>query len=392
MALRKVLALVRSGEATSRAEIARRTSLARSTVGQQVDHLVARGLVSEEVGGETVRGRPPRVLRISPRAGTIAVADVDGTGAQLAVVDLTGHVIAHDAAPVHVEAGPQRALGELTEHIRALHARCAPDRPLRHVVVGLPAPVTPDGCTVRSPVTLRSATMSGWDGSPVATHLEEALAVPATVDNDVNLMALGEATHDTAQPPLLFIKIGAGIGAGIVTSDGAVLRGADGAAGDINHIRITNDSDTLCACGHTGCLGSVASYRAVLNDLDTAPPASEDLRHDSHQLVERAAVGDPTALHRIHRAATHVGEAAAMLVQFHNPRTLVLGGQLAQLHDEVLSGVRAAVYDRAAALFTRKLTITTSALGDRAGLAGGITLALERVFNGDGLSALLADR
>lgn len=390
MALRKVLALVRSGEATSRAEIARRTSLARSTVGQQVDHLLASGLVTEDEGGDTVRGRPPRVLRISPQAGVVAAADVDGTATQLAISDLTGKVLAREVTTIPVEAGPERALGDLTARIRTLLDGHALDRPLRHAVVGLPAPITPDGCTVKAPITLRAATMSGWDGTPVATLLQESLSVPVTVDNDVNLMALGEAAHDDAPGPLLFIKAGAGIGSGVVTAEGTVLRGADGAAGDINHLRIAHDSDVVCACGHTGCLGSVASYRAVLNDLDI--PFPEDPLHGSRQLAELVASGDPTTVRRIHRAATHLGEAAALLIQVHNPRTLVLGGLLAQLNDDVLSGVRAAVYDRAAPLFTRKLTITTSTLGDQAGITGGITLALDRTFNQDGLTRLLNDR
>lgn len=388
MALRKVLALVRSGEATSRAEIARRTSLARSTVGQQVDYLLSSGLVAEDEGGDTVRGRPPRVLRISSQAGVIAAADVDGPATHLALSDLTGKVLAREVTTIPIEAGPHRALDDLGERIRSLLADHAPDRPLRHVVVGLPAPVTPDGCTVKAPVTLRSATMSGWDGTPVATYLQEILSVPVTVDNDVNLMALGESTHDSAQGPLLFIKVGAGIGSGVVTAEGTVLRGADGAAGDINHLRIAHESDVVCACGHTGCLGSVASYRAVLNDLDI--PFSEDPLHGSRQLTELVAGGDPTTVRRIHRAATHLGEAAALLIQVHNPRTLVLGGLLAQLNDDVLSGVRAAVYDRAAPLFTRKLTITTSALGNQAGVTGATTLALDRAFNHDGLNRLLA--
>ncbi|TDD89244.1 ROK family protein [Saccharopolyspora karakumensis] len=384
-----MLALVRSGEATSRAEIARRTSLARSTVGQQVNHLLTSGLVTEDEGGDTVRGRPPRVLRISPQAGVIAAADVDGTATHLAISDLTGKVLAREVTTIPVEAGPERALGDLTARIRALLDGHASDRPLRHVVVGLPAPITPDGCTVKAPITLRAATMSGWDGTPVATHLEQALSAPVTVDNDVNLMALGEAAHD-APGPLLFIKAGAGIGSGVVTAEGTVLRGADGAAGDINHLRIAHDSDVVCACGHTGCLGSVASYRAVLNDLDI--PFPEDPLHGSRQLAELVASGDPTTLRRIRRAATHLGEAAALLIQFQNPRTLVLGGLLAQLNDDVLSGVRAAVYDRAAPLFTRKLTITTSTLGDQAGVLGGITLALDRTFDNDGLTRLLNDR
>jgi predicted NBD/HSP70 family sugar kinase len=241
------------------------------------------------------------------------------------------------------------------------------------------------------PSAERSTKGVSHSGFPVGDHLRVHFDTNVTVDNDVNLMALGEASHEMGDVPLLFIKVGAGIGAGIVTADGDVLRGADGAAGDIGHIRISARRDVVCRCGKVDCLEAVASHRAVLSDLGIAPSPTEDPLHASRELARRVSHSDPEALHRIRQAAADIGEVVAMLIHTINPRTLVLGGPLSELHDEILSGVRAAVYQRALPLATRKLTITTSQLGTDAGIVGAIALASRQVFSVAGLARLLAE-
>jgi predicted NBD/HSP70 family sugar kinase len=203
-------------------------------------------------------------------------------------------------------------------------------------------------------------------------------------------MALGEASLDLAATPLLFIKVGAGIGAGIVTADGDVHRGADGAAGDIGHIRASTQRGIVCRCGKLDCLEAVASYRTVLSDLEIPVGEDEDHLRASTVLGRRIADSDAKAVHRIRQAAADIGEVVAMLIHTLNPRTLVLGGPLSELHDEILSGVRAAVYERALPLATRKLTITTTQLGADAGTVGAVALASREIFSAAGLSRLLA--
>ncbi|WP_026151428.1 ROK family transcriptional regulator [Streptomyces prunicolor] len=386
LALRRVLDLVVSGEATSRAEISRRSGLARSTVGQQVDHLVARGILQELESRESVRGRPPRVLTISPQAGTIAVADIDTLSSQVAIADLTQRVIAHETVDIRIDDGPKAVLDAVTERLSSLLAKHGRDPGrVRETVVGLPGPVDfQHGCAVRP------TGMPGWDGYPVAEHLRTAFGCPVVVDNDVNLMALGEAGQAEADTPLLCIKIASGIGAGIVTANGDVYRGADGAAGDIGHIRAVGGGDVLCACGNIGCVGALASHRAILRSLGIPESTGEDPLHGAHELALRVANSDPPALHALRQAATEIGEVVAMLVHMFNPRTLVLGGPLSELRDDLLSGVRAVVYQRALPLATRKLTITTTQLGAAAGIHGGIALATRDIFSPPGIARLLA--
>lgn len=387
LAVARVIGFVFRGEATSRAEIARRTGLARSTVSQQVDQLIGRGLLAEAPAETPARGRPPRRLIVDPRAGRIAVVDVDISDTRVAVADLSGRILAQDAVAVSVEGGPETVLELVEQRITALLAATGDDTiPLRQVVVGLPAPVDfRRGRAVRPPI------MPGWDGYPVATHLRAKLAAPVLVDNDVNLATLAEAEQDYAETPLVVIKVSAGIGAGMVTWNGELHRGADGAAGDIGHIRTGDHDDVACRCGQNGCLEAVASLRAVMAGLGLAVTTTEEFRASMTVLKERIGVGDPETLRALWTASQAIGNVAACIIQLFNPRTLVLGGPLSSAADELLSGVRAAVYGRAVPLTTRHLTLTTSQLGVDAGIRGGIALALQEVWSPEGMLRILQE-
>jgi predicted NBD/HSP70 family sugar kinase len=232
--------------------------------------------------------------------------------------------------------------------------------------------------------------MPGWDGFAVRRHVAEAFDCTVTVENDVNLMALGVATQEQTETPLLFVKVATGIGAGYVTEERTLLRGADGAAGDIGHIQVSTQRNAVCRCGKVDCLEAVASYRAVLSDLGIEGSPADDPLHASRDLARLVADSDAQALYRIRQAASDIGEVVATLIHALNPRTLVLGGPLSELHDEILSGVRASVYERALPLATRKLAITTSELGAEAGVVGAIALVTQDMFTADGVARLLA--
>ncbi|MDW6064462.1 ROK family protein [Streptomyces sp. FXJ1.4098] len=170
-----------------------------------------------------------------------------------------------------------------------------------------------------------------------------------------------------------------------------MYRGADGAAGDVGHIQSRGGNDVLCSCGNVGCVGALASHRAVLRTLGIPEATEADPQYGVHELRERVANNDPPAVRALRQAAAEIGELAAMLVYMFNPRTLVLGGPLSELRDELLSGVRAVVYQRALPLATRKLTITTAQLGAASALHGAVALATRDVFSERGIARLLVD-
>jgi glucokinase-like ROK family protein len=252
--------------------------------------------------------------------------------------------------------------------------------------VGVPGPVSfPEGVPAAPPL------MPGWDHFPVRDRLSAQLEIPVLLDNDVNIMALGERHAGVAQgaEDFLFVKVGTGIGCGIVIG-GQVYRGMSGSAGDIGHIRVEEDGVT-CACGSNGCLEAYFGGTALAR-IATAAART----HRSPVLAERlealrrltavdvgiaAAAGDPVSVEIIREGGRRLGHVLAGLVSFINPGLIVIGGGVAGLGHVLLAEVRSVVYRQSLPLATGNLPIVMSELGDLAGVIGAARLVSDVVLS-----------
>lgn len=381
--LSELLSLVAQGHATTRADIARFTGLARSTVSQRVDTLVARQLLLDDGAGASTGGRPAQQLRLNATAGVILAADVGASHYRAAVCDITGTILAETAGDLDIGSGPERVLGHLDAAFNSLLEDVRRSRSnVYGVGIGVPGPVEfSTGTVIRPPI------MPGWDGYRVPSYFTELYDAPVLVDNDVNILALGEYwTRRPETDSLLFIKVGTGIGCGIV-EHGLLHRGADGAAGDIGHIQLPDHEDTICRCGNTGCVEAVASGEAIANRLRAG---GLEVR-TSRDVVRLALAGDPAARRAVRVASQQIGDVLAGIVSFYNPKLIVVGGTLAALHQELLAGIRSVIYHRALPLATRSIRIEASRIGDRAGVIGTLALARDHVLSPIGLERLLSN-
>ena len=194
--------------------------------------------------------------------------------------------------------------------------------------------------------------------------------------SDLNIMALGEHwSHWRDSEHLLFVKIGTGIGCGLVT-DRRIHRGAQGAAGDIGHIRLAGHDDVLCRCGNIGCLEAVAGGRALAAHLTALGLPAET----SRDVVRHVRAGEPLAIQAIREAGRHLGEVLAEGINFFNPGAIVIGGDLSEAHQQLLAGVREVIFQRSLPLATGDLRIVPSRLGDRAGAIGAAIMVIEHVL------------
>jgi predicted NBD/HSP70 family sugar kinase len=210
------------------------------------------------------------------------------------------------------------------------------------------------------------------------------LGAPTLVDNDVNVMALGEHRARAGElDPLAFVKVATGIGAGIVI-DGSVYRGLHGAAGDIGHIRAPVGSDAPCSCGGRGCIAALASGQAIARELPGASSTGD--------VVRLVAAGDRAAFDRVRDAGRLLGEVIAGMVSLLAPRAIVVGGELSAAREPLLAGIREVVYQRSLPLVTGDLQILPSLLGPRAGVTGAATLAIEDAIAPANVDRLVAER
>jgi hypothetical protein len=259
-ALVTVLDEVRLGRSRSRSELVVRTGLSRAIVAQRVSELIDRGLVAEGETGPSTGGRPPRQLAFTADAGHVLVADLGATSIDVAVTSLDGRILGHHDEPAEIAAGPDACLqrvDELFDQLRA-SARSLPGR-LWGVGIGVPGPVEfSTGRPISPPI------MPGWDGYPVRERFAARYDAPVWVDNDVNVLALGEWRSGIAvgHDNVVVVKIGTGIGAGII-SDGRLHRGAQGSAGDVGHIQVVDDASVVCRCGNIGCLEALSGGAAL---------------------------------------------------------------------------------------------------------------------------------
>ena len=196
------------------------------------------------------------------------------------------------------------------------------------------------------------------------------------VDNDVNIMALGEHwTHWRDIEHLLYVKIGTGIGCGIVAGR-RIHRGAQGAAGDIGHVRLAGHDDVVCRCGNIGCLEAVAGGRALAANLSAAGLHADS----SRDVVSLVRAGEPQAIQAVRDAGRYLGEVLAGCVNFFNPGAIIIGGDISEAHQQLLAGVREVIFQRSLPLATGDLRIVPSRLGDRAGAIGAAIMVIEHVL------------
>ena len=382
---------VRSGRATTRGELVHLTGLARSTVAHRVDRLLDAGVLRESAGAPVAgagRGRPADRLVFAADRGLVVVAGLHRDRADLAVLDLGGRVLVRRAVPVLVEDGPDVVLAVVEEQVQALVAEVAAGwDSVVAVAVGVPGPV--DVVTGR---VMQPPVMPGWHDHPVRDRLAERFAVPVFVENDANLMALGEQrVHWPAAPSLVLVKVDSGVGAGIVLG-GRLYRGVDGGAGDIGHIRM-HGHEERCRCGAVGCLAAVVSAGSIVRRLADAGKQVEGRAvSDTADLLRLVQGGDADAVAAVRAAGQHAGEVLTTVVSVVNPEILVLAGDMAHTNGHFVTGLREVVYQRSLPRATRSLRLVTTKLGDTATLLGAVELVLDAAFAPDAVDDALAGR
>jgi glucokinase-like ROK family protein len=379
----RVLRLLRDEGPVSRAELGDRLELTRPRLLAEVERLVAAGLIAEAGMAASRGGRRSTLVELHPRLRFAAV-DLGASSIDIEVTNGRLEPVAAYRESADIRSGPKAILHRVNELLAKARTDGSYDR-LDAVGIGVPGPVSfRDGVPVSPPI------MPGWDRYPVRELLAREHGCPAVVDNDVNIMAIGERHGGVAHSvdDFLYVKIGTGIGCGIHLA-GDVYRGVDGCAGDIGHIQV-DAHGPVCSCGNAGCLEALFSGAALARDAMAAarsgesPALAERLATNgevaARDVAEGAAEGDVTCIRLIRDGGRRVGGVLATLVSFANPSMIVIGGGLALLGHVLLAEIRSVVYRRSLPLATGNLPVVLSELGNRAGVTGAAVLASDTAF------------
>ncbi|MCW6008769.1 ROK family protein [Micromonospora sp. CPCC 205371] len=373
----RLLRLLRDQGTVSRAELADRLEIPRPRLLAELERLVGAGYIAEAGMAASRGGRRSTLVELNPNLRFAAV-DLGASSVDVEVTNGRLEPISAYTESTDIRSGPKVILHRVNELLAKAKADGAYER-LDAIGIGVPGPVSfRDGVPVSPPI------MPGWDRFPVRELLTREHGCPAVVDNDVNIMAIGERHGGVAHSvdDFLFVKIGTGIGCGIYLS-GEVYRGTDGCAGDIGHIQVDSHGP-MCSCGNVGCLEALFSGAALAKDAalaargGTSPALAERLAAKgtltARDVAEAASEGDVTCIRLIRDGGRRLGGVLAGLVSFANPSMIVIGGGLAHLGHILLAEIRSVVYRRSLPLATGNLPVVLSGLGPRAGGTGAAAL------------------
>ena len=378
----RLLQLFRDGQPHTKAEMAEITGLARSTISLRLDPLIELGLIAPATSATSTGGRPSARLLLNEESFVVAGVDFGATHAVASLADLSGKILVSIDTKRQISDGPEVCLRWMIEEIRHLLTglNIEEDR-LLAIGIGVPGPVEHESGKPANPPI-----MPGWDGFDIPARVNQDLKAKVLVDNDVNVMALGERhlTYPDVDH-LIFLKAATGIGSGII-SDGHLQRGSQGTAGDIGHVRVSRGDNIACRCGNYGCLEAVAGSPAVIKNVNDAGLPVRNMS----DLVDATKRSKVEAIQAVRQAGRDIGEVLSTCVSLMNPSIIVIGGSMASAGEHLIAGVREAVYSRSMPLASESLSIVQSKAGKEVGIIGANVMAIEYVLDAETIDQLVA--
>jgi len=364
----------------SRADLAEKMGLTRAAVTIIINDLISNGIIVNTESRSAASGRPPVVLEINPNQGLVAAIDMGATHLSVALGDFSARILEEVEVAFRIDRGPQECLQKADTILRELlQKRDLSTNDLSAVGVGVPGPVIADRGMVMAPPI-----MPGWDRFPIRATLEQKWGTAVTLNNDAELGALGEWAYGAGrgEKNLAFIKVGSGIGAGLIINQ-QIYGGNSGSAGEIGHLTV-DENGPLCACGNHGCLEAFAGGHAIASQgRKLVASGKRTLLSEkgldsltARDVVEAARRGDLAAQEIIKRSGTFIGIAIAGLINLINPSTVIIGGGVAQVGDLLTGPIRQAVRERSLRASEHSVRITTAMLGRRSSLIGALVQAI----------------
>lgn len=360
----RIVTALRIAGPLTQAELARRTSLAPSTVSGIVSILAERGIVR---AGDQPGGRKGRLIHLDLEDRYVLGVELGNGHLSLALATLSSRVVDFVRRPLALGADAETSVGLVESLLADMLASAGASRTdLVRGGVAVPAPLDVHGVLSTSPLIFPS-----WAGIDIATLFTERFGFPFAVDNDANLGALADYLWGAGQGShsMVFVGMNYGFGAGIVL-EGTLFHGATGVSGEIGHTTVDENGD-FCQCGNRGCLNTIASINRALELLAPIYPEIDS----TEKLLEAAAQGLPQAIRVLTDMGRASGVAIANVVNLLNPEVIVIGGDLTRA-GEVVTDPMITMATRLSMPAAAGVRLLTTPLGERVFALGGVALAL----------------
>lgn len=306
--------------------------------------------------------------------------DVGGTTVKLGLFTTEGQLLEHWEIPTRKENKGEKVLPDISSAVLAkLQEKNLDADDVEGIGMGIPGPVLDNG-------TLLGAVNIGWGVFNVQEALSQLTGLPVKAGNDANVAALGEMWKGGGDgcPDMVMVTLGTGVGGGVIVG-GKIINGENGAAGEIGHMPVAEPEDEpeICGCGKRGCLEQYCSATGVVRlakrYLAANPQAESVLRSEpeisARRIFDAAAKNDPAALAITDQMYRILGKGLAAISAVVNPRRFVIGGGVSNAGTVLTDGIRE-YYRRYAFPAARDADFTLAALGNKAGIYGGVKLLI----------------
>jgi predicted NBD/HSP70 family sugar kinase len=367
-----VLEALRSAGPQSRAELARRFDVSRSTMSSIVASLLSEGLVAEtdDVNGtQKLAGRPGARVELAGQKGYFIGIDFGRIFIKTAISDANYRIIEQVSCDFDIDVPAEVALDLAASNVEKIIAAAGADRnQIKAVGIGVPGPV--DATTGQLHA---GSILARWVGTDVPGGLAKRLRLPVYMDNDANLGALAESAYGAAKETkvALYVLLSVGVGLGIAIN-GQVFRGASGIAGELGHV-VVDEHGAVCRCGSRGCLEAIVSVNALAKALSASHGEIS-----SDEMLKKAVAGDIGANRVVSDAGALVGRSVGALCNYFNPEIVIVGGELMRAGDSLLVPFKEAMRRFSIARATENVQVVPAWLGEQAELIGTLLFAGEK--------------
>jgi predicted NBD/HSP70 family sugar kinase len=387
-----VLHLIHSGVNSSRLELARQTSLSPASITTIVQRLIAKDLVVESEPARSQLGRRPVPLEIRRDAAYLVGVDIGTFYLRVVVADINGGIVYKSQSQTAMWEGRKRVLERTFQAVREAirESRLSRDS-IKGIGIAHSGVIDSDAGMVLS--YPRPGQMAEWKNVPLRELFQKEFKIRCLLEDSVRTSATAEKTFGLGRElkDFLYIDVGMGIGAGIFL-DGRLYRGAGGSAGEFGHITV-DENGPLCSCGNNGCLETVASCAAIIQNVRMAIEqgidskirdlASGDLKKVSIEIIAQAvSQNDSLAFRVLQKAASYIGIGLADLVNLLNPRAMIFGGALFRTVPQLLADpVSRIIKQRSLEKSANEVELLVSPLGGEACALGASRLVAEEVLD-----------
>lgn len=364
-----VLAAIRDRGPISRTGIAGATRLSPGTITGISAALIDQGLVVERAEGVSTGGRRPILLALNHQAGLVVGAKLTESHVTVALTDLAAGVVQQQEIALGADRDPDAVVAKLAGLVADLRAR-HPGHRLFGLGLGMA------GVIDRRQGICRFSPFLHWRDVPLRRLLEERLALPVVVENDVNALAMAELWFGAGAgiSDFLVVTLGRGVGLGMVL-DGRLYRGGHGGGGEFGHLTLAPDGP-VCNCGKRGCLEALVGDPAILRDIRAATGTAITI----DEAATRARAGDAAIRAVFETAGRSLGLALAHLVNLFNPALLIVGGEGAPTLDLLQAPMAETLRRNCFDGLLADLRLVVEPWGDDAWARGAAGLMLDELF------------